>query len=364
MTAVLVRKLLRDLRVALIVVAVLLAAFQCLWARITERILGDLSPFFRRLAAFGGLTEKNVQEKLFEGPGKLISTLIGGESLTLNSAMDFLSVAYVHPLMITIFCIWAIGRAAGAIAGETDRGTAELLLAQPLPRSRVILAHFWVDLITIPLLCLSLWFGTWLGTSLMGPIHEKEDPVIDVQGQAISQAMQDEKIKLGLPPGVAESLERLLKARVEERIKEKLEERPQAKSKRLEVRPLDFGWALWAVGGLMFAVSGYTMWISSLGRFRWRVLGVAVVITLVMFLINLIGQMWDRMAPLRPLTIFYYYEPQPLILGKRSNVTLAEWNHGKPLVELPSLVVLYTVGAVGYLLALRTFRRRDIPAPL
>ena len=67
MTAVLVRKLLRDMRLALLVVALLLAAFQCLWARITERILGDLSPFFRRLAAFGGMTEKNVQEKLFEG---------------------------------------------------------------------------------------------------------------------------------------------------------------------------------------------------------------------------------------------------------------------------------------------------------
>ena len=45
MTAVLVRKLLRDVRLALLVVALLLAAFQCLWARITERILGDLSPF-------------------------------------------------------------------------------------------------------------------------------------------------------------------------------------------------------------------------------------------------------------------------------------------------------------------------------
>src|SRR6266404_2368591 len=157
MTVVLVRKLLRDLRVALLVVALLLAAFQCLWARITERILGDLSPFFRRLAAFGGMTEKNVQEKLFEGPGKLISTLIGGESLTLNSAMDFLSVAYVHPLMVTIFCIWAVGRAAGAIAGETDRGTAELLLAQPMPRSHLIYAHLIVDALTIPILALSLW---------------------------------------------------------------------------------------------------------------------------------------------------------------------------------------------------------------
>src|SRR5947209_3512272 len=105
MTPVLVRKLLRDIRLPLLVVMLLLGLFQGLWARITGRILGELSPFFRRLAAFGGLTEKNVQEKLFEGPGQLISTLIGGESLSLNSAMDFLSIGYVHPLVVTIICI-------------------------------------------------------------------------------------------------------------------------------------------------------------------------------------------------------------------------------------------------------------------
>jgi ABC-2 type transport system permease protein len=332
MTVVLVRKLLRDLRWALLAVALLLAAFQGLWARITGRILGDLSPFFRRLAALGGLTEKNVQQKLFEGPGQIISTLIGGESLTLNSAMDFLSIGYVHPLVMAIFCIWAVGRAAGALAGELDRGTAELLLAQPLPRSRVILAHFCVDLLVIPVLCLSLWFGTWLGTSLMGPIQEREEPLLDAQVPPMFRAL--------------------------------LKETPEGKSQRLEVRPFDFGAALWAVGGLIFAVSGYTMWLSSLGRFRWRVLGIAVLITLVMFLVNLLGQLWEVLRPLRPMTIFYYYQPQHLILGKSPTVTFAEWNGGEPLVRLPSLVVLYSVGLIGYALALWSFRRRDVPAPL
>ena len=67
----------------------------------------------------------------FQGPGKILRTLMGGERIQLDNAMDMLSIGYVHPLMQTIFCIWAIGRAAGAIAGEMDRGTMELLLAQP-----------------------------------------------------------------------------------------------------------------------------------------------------------------------------------------------------------------------------------------
>jgi len=331
MTAVLVRKLLRDIRAALVVVALLLLLFQMLWATITKRILSDLSPFFRRLAALGGLTEKHIQDKLFEGPGKLINTIIGGDSVTLNSAMDMLSIGYVHPLMQTIFCIWAIGRAAGAIAGETDRGTSELLLAQPMPRSRLLLAHFTIDLMVIPLLCLSLWLGTWMGTTLTGPIKEKVEQL---------------EFRVPLPMKLLPT------------------ETPEQTSKRLEVRPLDFGPALWSVGGLIFAVTGYTMWLSAAGRFRWRVLGAAVLLTLLMFLINLLGQLWDVLAPLRPLTIFYYYQPQQMILGRPALVTRKEWNGGQPLIQLPSLVVLYTVGAVGYLMALRTLKRRDIPAPL
>ena len=54
-----------------------------------------------------------------------------------------------------------MGRASGAIAGEIDRGTMELLLAQPIRRSQVILAHLLVDLSRRAALCLSMWVGTW-----------------------------------------------------------------------------------------------------------------------------------------------------------------------------------------------------------
>src|SRR5437588_3121122 len=101
-------------------------------------------------------------------------TIIGGEMVSLHRAMDMLSIGYVHPLMQTLFCIWAVGRASGAIAGEIDRGTMELLLAQPLARARVVLAHLCVDLLTIPVLCLSLWAGTCLGYLAVGPIQVRK----------------------------------------------------------------------------------------------------------------------------------------------------------------------------------------------
>ena len=322
MTGVLLRKLLRDLRTPLIVTALLLAAFQCLWAKITSRILGELSPYFSRLASFAGLGLSDIRQHLFEGPGQIIQTIIGGEGIDLERAMDMLSIGYVHPLVQTILCIWAVGRAAGAIAGEIDRGTMELLLAQPLPRYRVVLAHLCVDLVTIPVLCLSLWAGTWLGTWLVGPIE------IDAAN------LKHFPIPVQVDP------------------------------EALRVYPAAFGPGLWNVAALVFAVSGYTMWLSARGRFRGRVLGTAVLVTLVQFLINLVGQLWDTLAPLRPLTVFYYYQPQQIILGRGWTVDLSVWNAGQPLCPVPVLAVLGAVGAAGYGLALWTFCRRDLPAPL
>jgi ABC-2 type transport system permease protein len=327
----LVLKLLRDVRVMLAVVALLLGGFQCLWARITERIVGQIAPLVTTLAGFGGLSVRDIEAELFRGPAQAIRTLIGGEGIDLQNAMDLLSIGYVHPLMQTLLCIWAIGRAAGAIAGEIDRGTMELLMSQPLARWRLVMAHLCTDALTIPVLCLSMWAGNALGAWLITPIHVEAPPLRAHVGNPLVL-----RRPAPLPPD----------------------------SPRLHVRPAAFGPALWLVGGLVFAVGGATMWLSATGRSRWRVLGIAVFVALVQFLFNLVGQMWEPLAPVRPLTVFYYYQPQQVILGHDWYVTFKEWNGGHPLWVVPMPVVLYGVGLVGYALALRTFTRRDLPAPL
>ena len=342
--AILIRKLLRDVWPALVIVCFLLAAFQCLWFKVTQRICGELVPLVTQLSRRGGVHIAAMQDMIFKGPGQILRTLMGGERIQLDNAMDMLSIGYVHPLMQTVFCIWAIGRAAGAIAGELDRGTMELLMAQPLPRSRLILAHLIVDLLTIPLLCLSLWTGTWLGNWLLGPIEVQPLPVSPVKPTYLIE-VGPFKVRVD-DPGFAKPATDV------------------PVGDRLAVRPAAFGRALFVVGGLIFAVSGSTLWLSAAGRFRWRVLGLAVLLMLVQFLINLIGQMWEAMAPLRPLTIFYYYQPQQVILSDSWNVGLSEWNDGHTLFPLPMLVVLYGVGLIGYGLALWTFCRRDLPGPL
>ena len=297
MMRVLVQKLLRDVRPSLIIVAVLLAAFQVLWARVTERIAGagQLLDSFRQL----GLPVEQIRVIVFQGPGQIIQALLGGDNVRIEYAHDLISIAYVHPLTQIILCIWALGRASGAIAGELDRGTMELLLAQPIRRSQVVLAHLCVDLLTIPVLCLSMWTGTWLGVTLVGFSNHPQET--------------------------------------------------------LHVDPLAFAPCLLNVGLLVFALSGLTMWLSAAGRFRWKVLGTAVLVALVQFLVNVIGQLWTPAEPLRPFTVFFYYQPQPMALN-------ADWYEQG--VVWWRLGILAGTGSIGYGLALWTFCKRDLPAPL
>lgn len=308
MTWTLVRKLLRDVRLSLGLVCLLLLLFQVLWAKITQRITEELLPQLTK-EVLRDLPPTVLLNILFRGPGKIIETLAGGGSVNLMQTADMLTIGYVHPLVQTIFCVWAVGRAAGAIAGEIDRGTMELLLAQPLPRSRLILAHLIVDALTIPLVCLSLWVGNGLGAAIFFVDWSAADHPMRVSPTALA-------------PGLVH------------------------------------------VAALLFALSGLTMWLSARGRFRWRVLGTAVFLALVMFLVNVLGQMWDGIAFLRPLTLFYYYQPQPAMLHGDWAVPLDAWNGNHGRVLIPGIAVLLAVGAVGYLLALRTFVRRDLPAPL
>lgn len=286
-------KVLRDLRWPLILVGFLLFAFQMLWAKVTDRIVGELLPAFQKQR----IDVDFIAKTLFKGPGQIIQTIMGGEMIHLNNPMEMLTIAYVHPFTQIVFCVWAIGRAAGALAGEIDRGTMELLIAQPISRRRVALSHLAVDCVTVPLLCLCIFVGTALGVRVVGL----------------------EAIDLG-----------------------------------------HFAAALVNVAALLFAVGGYTLALSAIGRFRWRVMSIALGVTLVQFLLNLLGQLWDVLEPWRQLTVFYYYQPQAIILHEHWTTHAVWW----PFGEVNVIAVLLVVGAIGYAVAVEAFAQRDLPAPL
>lgn len=325
MTRALVWKLLRDVRVALPVVLALLVAYQCLWVKITQRAVTQLSPFFSTLATRAGVFQEEIEKQIFSGPGKIMQALAGGENMRFERAMDVLTIGYVHPLMLIVFAVWGVGRASSAIAGELDRGTMELLLAQPLPRWRLVLAHLIVDSITIPILALAMWGGTCMGLYLVGPF--------ELSAEEAQQLFKDLPFKIVIDPAL------------------------------LQVDAYAFGRATVNVAALIFAISGFTIAISAFGRFRGRVMGWAVLGVILMFIVNVVGQMWDALAFLRPLTFLYYYQPQAIILRREWTVDL--WaTHRDPALPVNVIAVLLGCGAIGYLIAAWRFATRDLPAPL
>jgi ABC-2 type transport system permease protein len=307
-------KLLRDIRWPMFFVCLLIFAYELLWAKITSRLLEITPKLLSLFGSFGAM--KAFENEVLRGPGELIRSMLGGEMVQINDPQSLLSVGYVHPFIITVYCIWAIGRSSGAIAGEIDRGTMELLLAQPIARWKVITTHLAVDIVTIPVLVACMVLGTAAG------IH-----LFDVYGAAAPVVGPNRPVVI-----------------------------------RLE----DFARAAINSAALMFAVSGYTIFLSAIGRYRWRVLGVALGVTLVQFLINILGEVWSPLQALRPLTVFYYYRPQPIILRLPDQwmVPIGRGFSESVWFMAHVVVTLTLVGAVGYLLAIWRFTRRDLPAPL
>ncbi|MCS6976617.1 MAG: ABC transporter permease [Gemmatales bacterium] len=307
-------KLLRDIRWPLFFVGLLIFAYELLWAKITSRLLEITPKLLSLFGSFGAM--KAFENEVLRGPGELIRSMLGGEMVQINDPQSLLSVGYVHPFIITVYCIWAIGRASGAIAGEIDKGTMELLLAQPIARWKVLTTHLVVDLVTIPVLVACMVLGTAVGIHLFD-VYEAAAPVVGPNRPVV-------------------------------------------------IRLEDFARAGINSAALMFAVSGYTIFLSAIGRYRWRVLGVALGVTLVQFLVNILGDVWSPLQAVRPLTVFYYYRPQPIILRLPDQwlVPIGRGFSESAWFMAHVVVTLILVGAVGYLLAIWRFTRRDLPAPL
>ncbi len=330
-TFVLVRKLLRDSRPAFIAVAIVLFLFAAFWVKITQRVTTQIVPMSRLISQpFGNA--KTLEKVFVRGPSKVSQAALGWGEINFDDPTDFLAIGLLHPVVLVICMVWGVGRSAGAVAGELDRGTMELLMSQPVPRSRLLLAHLCVDCIVLPALCLSFFAGTQFGLWAVG------DFVPDY-------AMLDDAAKESpLVAGLVKQVPR--------------DPTPLQVNGRSELV------GLVSTLAFMFAISGVALALSAFGRSRWKVIGYSVLVLVVMFVANTIGQLWEPAGFVRPFTFFYYYQPQRMMIDGTWTVDVGQtWNLGRS-VPVPAVGVLFAVGAAGYALALRFFTRRDLPAPL
>ena len=76
-------------------------------------------------------------------------------------------LAYVDPVVLFTITVWAIARGSDAVSGEIDRGTMEMLAAQPVSRAAILFPQIVATTFGSVVICLACWLGTSLGLRLM-----------------------------------------------------------------------------------------------------------------------------------------------------------------------------------------------------
>jgi ABC-2 type transport system permease protein len=100
-------------------------------------------------------------------PEGLRGLFVGGE-IDITSGPGYLNsqvFAMAAPLILLIF---AIGAGAGAVAGEEERGTLDLLLAHPLRRSDFVLQRFFATAVLVMILSAVLFVTVVVASALVG----------------------------------------------------------------------------------------------------------------------------------------------------------------------------------------------------
>ena len=93
--------------------------------------------------------------------------VFGGDIADIATPEGFLNAELFFMTTPILFLVFAIGFGAGAIAGEEEQGTLDLLLANPLSRRRVVLEKFGALSIGIIVLAIVYWVGLAVGLALV-----------------------------------------------------------------------------------------------------------------------------------------------------------------------------------------------------
>ena len=163
------------------------------------------------------------------------------------------ALAFVDPVVVLAAAVWGITRGSDAVSGQIEKGTMEMLLAQPVSRRAVFMTQAFATVIGAALLsavllisvCTAVSYGPWAG----------------------------------------------------------------------KVEPLRFIPAALNVFGLMVCMSGITACISAADSYRWRTIGILCGFYVFSILTKLVGRMSGTFSWLSYVSVLNAYEPQRLVSG-------------------------------------------------
>ncbi len=95
-----------------------------------------------------------------------IKTALGGEALKVGNVSGLIAIGYNHPLVLTLYMLFAVGVPTGLLAGEVQKGTMELILSRQVTK---IHSYICAGLITVTgmfALVLVMFGGTVFATNV------------------------------------------------------------------------------------------------------------------------------------------------------------------------------------------------------
>lgn len=104
--------------------------------------------------------------KLFEDQEALTRVLAGGFT-DLTSPEGYLNSQLYSLLVPILFLIFTIGRGSGAIAGEEENGTLDILLSNPTVRLQVLMQKFAAMVVATSVLAFVLWLSVVVGGAIV-----------------------------------------------------------------------------------------------------------------------------------------------------------------------------------------------------
>jgi len=248
-------------------------------------------------------------------------------------------MTFDEPIVILCTVIWCIARGSDVVSGELNRGTLEMILAQPIRRGTLLASHATVSIVGLALLCLLVWAGIAVG----------------IQATTVNETVNPPSFRIPW-------LEVDVPLTVDNPVTEEIPLRQRVIASTYAAPTFH----LFAFG---FFLLGLSSMFSALDRYRWRTVGAVVGIYVLQLVMFGLGKAAESLDWLLSLTFFSCYKPQKMASLVSSDGLWAPWSLTTPIPDatMPPLVyplLLITMGTICYAIAAIHFTRRDLPAPL
>ncbi len=245
-----------------------------------------------------------------------------------------------EPMLVMFISLWCIVRESDVVSGEVNRGTMEMLLAQPVSRRQIYWTHATYTCLGLLMLVLLAWggmaFGIWTTSVQESTYPELRVPIVDYRIPLTFLKPQIQTIAMAT-----------------------------------QVNPIHFLPGIVSLFSVGFFLAGFSAWCSSWDRYRWRTLGIVICFYFVGAMIKVLGMAAESMAWIKRFSFFGFYKPATSIeMG--CNHPGAQWwvlkyddfGNISDIGPLTNLLVLFILGIVFYVWGARMFKGRDLPAPV